>query len=53
VGRAVNEIAHGNKGGGKADGRAVERRDEDFGVCIECMCDLKRQFYSLAKKKLR
>ena len=31
----VDEVGEGDEGGGEADGRAVERGDEDFGVRVE------------------
>ena len=36
----VDEIRECDEGGGKADGGAVQSRDEDLGVCVEGLCDV-------------
>lgn len=36
----VDEVAEGGDGGGEADGRAVERADEEFGVRVEGVGDV-------------
>lgn len=37
---AVDEVGEGDQSRGETDGRAVEGCDEDFGVRIECICDV-------------
>lgn len=35
---AVDEVCPGDYGGGEADGGAIERGDEDLGMCVEGAC---------------
>lgn len=46
----VDEVREGDEGGGEADGGAVQGRDEDFGVCVECVCDVEVVGYECAEE---
>lgn len=38
MGRAVNEITECNEGSRETNCWAVKGGDENFGMCVECMC---------------
>ena len=40
MGGAVDKVAEGDEGCREAYGWTIESRDEDFGVGVECMCDV-------------